>query len=742
MLWVATADGAVLGYDHSPFFDEGEIEGPTVEIPAAVGRDAGAVTSLALVDLERVAVATVDSEQGAGAELRTVDLVCERAADQDADELGVQGVRLPDGAMGFDVAVSKDGGDAYVLYRRGGGTELAWIDREAGEMVDLNGEEFGRPKPPIAGGEEVAVERGGRVLVAAGGAGRLHELAAEGGDEGWFIAHDLPLEDGPVRCVAGAASPGLAIVGAGRNVGRVALGEEVANRVVTPGAGGQEGAVVAVATDPVDSNRSYAVLRTQDGTWQARLLAFDVTADSTERPWEQGALLHDDADPAAVAERWRLAVSPDGVLVFAGAVGGSTLTAFHRSGQRVGTIALPAPLTDMAASRTIPSERCDDIDNDCDGETDEELPDFVVNSVLAYEQGHEAMASHGIPLWDGRGWAAAFRAQNLDAIDDGVWLRRFDGDGRIVGEDVRLLEFGDPFELVQIGDDVLIVHRGDDGRSSSARVALDGRRLVGPAVLPVEWVWSVSVGDGGQVGARATRVREHVAVAGVERLAANQDRISLLLLDEDGTLVQGPLFVDDAPDSSLSSPVPAANDEHLGLLWRSNQGGLQFARVGLPPEPFQVEGRVQLAATADNDVDLLWDGGRWLAAYAVEEVCWFHPISALGEPGDGVVVGVGELCQRPALAADGDGLLWARYRDGDAEVRGFWLGRLTTAGVPVGESLLVRSATTTKLHRLAVHGRHYAVAYTGSVQRRHGAQYVSEPYTAFAITALGCPDGP
>ncbi len=692
-------------------------------------------------------VATVASQGTAAGELRAVNLVCEVPADAAPDQVGAQGIPLADGAGGLDVAVSEDGGDAYVLYDRDGARELAWVDLQAGETVDLNGGEFGRPKVPIDGGEQVAVVRGGRVLVAAGGAGIVHEFVADGsGDvgDGWFTAHDLPQEAGAVHAVVDTAAEAVAIVGAGDNLGRVILGEPLRNRVVTPGVDGEEGAFVAVATDPHDSDRSYGVLRILDGTWQARLLAFDVTAESTARPWGQGVVLQDDPDSANVSQQWRLAVSSNGELVFAAAVGGDQVRAFHRTAVALAPIDLPAALTDLAAFGLMPAELCDDIDQDCDGQTDEEIPELTTSTILFWLDHRSVKASHSVSLWDGPGWSVVFRlsdgradnAGGADPPESGIWRRRFDAYGRAVGGDVRLLEFGEPFDVVQVGDDLLIVYETGRRERSSIRVAPDGRRLVGPTLLPSEGTWLQEE----NAAVRLERVPGGVALARGESDPSNRYRAVVVLLDEDGTPTTGPIHLDPgvAEGSSLQAPAMSWNDHHLGAAWASREAGIQFARVEL--DPFQLDGRVRLSEphVGNDRVDLTWDGARWIAVYIAAGGCWFHPIDADGQPGPRVAIGVGQACEEPVVVAGGGQIIWARYRQHeDRGVAGLWMGRLNAAGVAVGQDLQVLNADygNTLLHRLAQEGRYFSLGYSTDTGR-------ANPMVGVAITAMGCSDPP
>ncbi len=378
---------------------------------------------------------------------------------------------------------------------------------------------------------------------------------------------------------------------------------------------------------------------------------------------------------------------------------------------------------------------CNDLDDDCDGDTDEGvavLADGELRVTATQTDARRpALVAAGANAW-GLAWADTRNARSQ------IFTRRPGADGRPVGQEtVVSTNNGNHFNpsLAWTGNGYGVAwHSTRDGspRIYFAKLDAAGARVGEERPINVTFAASSSslpalVWNGNGFGLAWQDDRDGVAEIWFARLDADGAR--------QGDEVQ-------VTDTNLPSTVPALawNGNGYGVSWAENRDGnvdVLFARLGADGRIVGDVVGVAEQATTSTAPDVVWNGNGYALAWQDTRdgnaEIYVARLSAGGQRvGDDMRV---TDDPRPSLDPSlvwngaGYGVSWYDRRDGNDEI---YFAHLSAAGANTSGDLRISNAAgTSQLPSLAWNGGEYAVSWYDG---RHGPQQI---YVGRG--ALGCP---
>jgi hypothetical protein len=266
-----------------------------------------------------------------------------------------------------------------------------------------------------------------------------------------------------------------------------------------------------------------------------------------------------------------------------------------------------------------PDTCADGLDTNCDGLDPREGP--VGPRVLLLEHPHTAGSLYTALVWTGREYLFLWRI----FAGEGIFLRRVDGAGKLLGDEVRIRTYENAFDIAWNGSRVGAVWAaGEEGSESVMFQAFD--HLGNPLTIPVAIVTSPHIGLDGSTayGPRIAAAGDDFFVLWSEHISdSDESRVRLVRIDGEGgrrmePVQVGSYFGGDGPKLEL-----AWSGTELLVSWTSDgherytmETTLLLRPFSLDAAPLGAERLVVDDAPYGTTPQLLWNGADYILLWS------------------------------------------------------------------------------------------------------------------------------
>ncbi|MBX5483833.1 MAG: hypothetical protein IRZ16_18585 [Myxococcaceae bacterium] len=280
-------------------------------------------------------------------------------------------------------------------------------------------------------------------------------------------------------------------------------------------------------------------------------------------------------------------------------------------------------------------EVCDGLDNDCDGTVDEDLLSNISSDRRITE--NPAVSDFVYAAWTGTRFGLAWQDMRDGAGQKGeIYFVPLDPTGqRLAAKDVRVTSTTTTSAwpaLAWSGESFGLVY--SDGSSSNTEVWLqrlteDGAKIGGPV--------QVSNGNGGSEWPDVVWTGENYGVVWTDRRHSQAEELYFRLMNADGTPATGEVRVTNDP-SKQQTPILKWSGTEFGLAWTDFRHGdrqIYFRRLSAKGELVGPEVRVTQTQSDAAWPDLTWNGAGWALVWQDDRdgdvEVYFARLNAIGQ---------------------------------------------------------------------------------------------------------------